>query len=192
MDKFIIIILIIILLLILLCNNNENFNISKEIKEEIDKEEIKNINMEIINLLSNENLIIETLMIQNILLKLGLKSKIIYNLDETNYKEDNFYIIIYPNNRIIPKNYIFWQINDLSIDDLYTNKHFINLLDLPETFGSELLDAIKKVAEKRFRERAEGFNIIVNNGGAAGQAVMHSHLHLIPRKKRDNVRFKTI
>jgi hypothetical protein len=85
--------------------------------------------MDIIKLLSNENLIIETLMIQNILLKLGLNSEIIYNLDKTNYKEDNFYIIIYPNTRIIPKNYIFWQINDLSIDDLYTNTYFINLLD---------------------------------------------------------------
>ena len=107
-----------------MCNNNENFYIN----EEMDKEE-NIINLEIIKLVSNENLLIETLMIQNILKKLRLKSEIIYNLDNTNYKEDNFYIIIHPNSTIIPKNYIFWQINDLSIDKLYTNSHFINLLD---------------------------------------------------------------
>jgi hypothetical protein len=125
MYKFIIIILIIILLLILLCDNKENFNVNKE----IEKEEKNKINTEIIYLLSNEILIIETLMIKNMLLKLGLNSEIIFNLDKINYEEDNFYIIIYPNNRIIPKNYIFWQINDLLIDDLYNNSYFVNLLD---------------------------------------------------------------
>lgn len=125
MYKFIIIILIIILLLILLCDNKENFNVNKE----IEKEEKNKINTEIIYLLSNEIFIIETLMIKNMLLKLGLNSEIIYNLDKINYEEDNFYIIIYQNNRIIPKNYIYWQINDLLIDDLYNNSYFINLLD---------------------------------------------------------------
>ena len=124
MEKLIIIILIIILIFILMCNNNENFNIN----EEMDKEE-NIINMEIIKLVSNENLLVETLMIQNILIKLGLNSEIIYNLNNTNYKKDNFYIIIHPNSSIIPKNYIFWQINDLSIDKLYKNSHFLNLLD---------------------------------------------------------------
>ena len=107
-----------------MCNNNENFNIN----EEMDKEE-DIINMDIIKLVSNENLLVETLMIQNILIKLGLKSEIIYNLNNTNYKKDNFYIIIHPDSSIIPKNYIFWQINDLLIDKLYTNSHFLNLLD---------------------------------------------------------------
>ena len=57
-----------------MCNNNENFYIN----EEMDKEE-NIINMEIIKLVSNENLLVETLMIQNILKKLRLKSEIIYN-----------------------------------------------------------------------------------------------------------------
>ncbi len=103
-------------------DNNENFNIKEEIEEE------SLIDLDLI-LVSNKKLLIETLLIQNILNKLRLNSKIIYNLDDKNYKEDNFYILIVPNSNIIPKNYIFWQINDLSNDKLYTNSYFIKLLD---------------------------------------------------------------
>jgi hypothetical protein len=121
MEKIIVIILIIILVLILMSNKTENFNLNQEENNIINKDSIK--------LVSNKFLLIETLMIQNILKNLGLNSEIIYNLDKTNYKENNFYIIVFSNSKLIPKNYIFWQINDLSIDKLYINSHFINLLD---------------------------------------------------------------
>ena len=32
---------------------------------------------------------------------------------------------------------------------------------------------------------ADGFNLIQNNGEAAGQSVFHLHLHVIPRKAGD-------
>ena len=64
-------------------------------------------------------------------------------------------------------------------------KHFTNIVDLPSDLGSELIDMIKKVAEKRLKEGAEGFNLIMNNFPAAGQLVMHAHLHFLPRKKGD-------
>ena len=32
---------------------------------------------------------------------------------------------------------------------------------------------------------ADGFNLIQNNGEAAGQSVFHLHLHVIPRKEGD-------
>jgi histidine triad (HIT) family protein len=34
---------------------------------------------------------------------------------------------------------------------------------------------------------ADGYNLLLNNGSAAGQEVMHVHLHLIPRRRRDGV-----
>lgn len=71
-------------------------------------------------------------------------------------------------------------------------KHFVNLMDLPSSMGTELLDLIKKIAEKQIKKGVEGFNLVVNNKKAAGQLVMHAHLHIIPRKKGDNIRFKTI
>lgn len=34
--------------------------------------------------------------------------------------------------------------------------------------------------------KADGYNLVVNNGEAAGQEVMHVHLHLIPRWNGDH------
>jgi histidine triad (HIT) family protein len=66
-------------------------------------------------------------------------------------------------------------------------KHFTNLMDLPSDLASEMMDMIKKVAEKRIKEGAEGFNIVSNNFPAAGQVVMHTHIHLLPRKSGDGL-----
>jgi len=99
---------------------------------------------------------------------------------EVVYENDNF--LAFPDAHPICKGHTL----------IIPKKHFSNLLDLPEILGSELLDAIKKVAEIRLKSGAGGFNIIVNNGSAAGQAVMHSHLHLVPRKRGEQVKFKTI
>ena len=73
-----------------------------------------------------------------------------------------------------------------------SKKHFTNIIALPSDLGEELLDIIKKVAEKKLKEGFEGFNLVMNNFEAAGQAVNHCHVHLIPRKRGDKVRFKTI
>lgn len=42
---------------------------------------------------------------------------------------------------------------------------------------------------ERQKERlsADGFNVIQNNGPAAGQSVMHFHMHVIPRYENDGV-----
>jgi len=66
-------------------------------------------------------------------------------------------------------------------------KHFVNFLDLPGVLGIELVDFIKKVAEKSLKKGFEGFNLLMRNFEAAGQEVMHAHIHLIPRKKGDGV-----
>lgn len=64
-------------------------------------------------------------------------------------------------------------------------KHFVNFLDMPSDLGSELSDIIKKVAEKRLKQGAKGFNIVMNNFPDAGQVVMHAHMHIIPRISGD-------
>lgn len=72
---------------------------------------------------------------------------------------------------------------------LIPKKHFRNLLDLPSTMGTELLDAIKKVSLDLIKEyKADGINVGVNNEESAGQVVFHTHVHLLPRKKGDGIK----
>jgi histidine triad (HIT) family protein len=41
--------------------------------------------------------------------------------------------------------------------------------------------------------KADGFNVISNNGTAAGQSVFHFHYHIIPRYENDfHLRLRTI
>jgi histidine triad (HIT) family protein len=72
---------------------------------------------------------------------------------------------------------------------IISKKHFDMLLDLPNTLGSELLDCIKGTALRLINEcKAEGFNIMLNNGEVAGQIIKHVHFHILPRKKGDKKR----
>ena len=65
-----------------------------------------------------------------------------------------------------------------------------HILDYFELTNEELLacnDLIKKIKKKIQNEdkTVDGFNIGTNSGVAAGQSIMHCHIHLIPRRKGD-------
>ena len=47
----------------------------------------------------------------------------------------------------------------------------------------ELLDEAKALLDRA--HRPDGYNLGINNGQAAGQSVMHVHLHVIPRYRGD-------
>ena len=73
---------------------------------------------------------------------------------------------------------------------IISKNHFENLLDMPASLGSELIDALKKISHKLITEKkASGFNVLGNNFPSAGQEVMHFHMHLIPRKSGDGLNF---
>jgi histidine triad (HIT) family protein len=72
---------------------------------------------------------------------------------------------------------------------IVSKKHFKTILDMPSSLGTELLDAVKEIGLGLIKQdKAEGFNLIVNNGEVAGQVVHHAHIHIIPRKKGDGLR----
>ncbi len=72
-------------------------------------------------------------------------------------------------------------------------KHFNTILDLPNSLGMELIEAIKTISLKFIENwKMEGFNVFQSNYKCAQQEVPHLHFHIVPRKKGDklNLRFK--
>lgn len=65
-------------------------------------------------------------------------------------------------------------------------EHYKNIYELPEETAAGVMKLAKKMAIRMTEKlRTDGFNLMQNNGEAAGQTVMHFHLHLIPRYEND-------
>ncbi len=64
--------------------------------------------------------------------------------------------------------------------------HYVNLYELPDEIAVKVMLLAKKMAVLMTEKLGcDGFNLVQNNGKAAGQTVFHFHLHLIPRYKED-------
>ena len=60
--------------------------------------------------------------------------------------------------------------------------HSSGLLDTPDETLAAIIARVKKVAAHlKTALPCDGFNILQNNGEAAGQTVMHVHFHIVPR-----------
>ena len=60
--------------------------------------------------------------------------------------------------------------------------HFQDVTELSEELAGKLMMAAKTIGIRQKEHLgADGFNIVQNNGKAAGQTVMHYHIHVIPR-----------
>ena len=69
---------------------------------------------------------------------------------------------------------------------LVTKEHFDNLFELDDELCKKAMILAKKLAGKMKEALGcDGFNLVQNNGGTAGQTVFHFHLHLIPRYEGD-------
>ncbi len=98
----------------------------------------------------------------------------------------------------IPSNKIYENKKVIAILDLFpTNKghtlfipknHSENMLKDDEEDLAALMHAVKKIAPKILEAvNAKGFNLIVNTGEVSGQAIMHTHFHVIPRFEGDGI-----
>lgn len=68
--------------------------------------------------------------------------------------------------------------------------HYDPVSDTPDEILSKLHITAKRVAQAQMNElRADGVNIMQNNGKAAGQEVPHIHIHVIPRFDDDGHRW---
>lgn len=68
-------------------------------------------------------------------------------------------------------------------------EHYANLYELDDELAAKAFVLAKKMITKLTDILGcEGYNVLQNNGSAAGQTVFHFHMHLIPRYAQDNVK----
>jgi diadenosine tetraphosphate (Ap4A) HIT family hydrolase len=61
-------------------------------------------------------------------------------------------------------------------------EHYVTLFEVPEELLVHLYRTVKRVAlAVRELTNADGISIIQQNGKAAGQEILHLHVHVIPR-----------
>ena len=68
---------------------------------------------------------------------------------------------------------------------LIPRDHSVGLADLPLETGGRLFQAGQQVAAamKSSSLRADGVNLVLNDGKSAFQTVFHTHLHVVPRDR---------
>jgi histidine triad (HIT) family protein len=68
-------------------------------------------------------------------------------------------------------------------------RHFADVMEFPPDLDARYFAFVQEMARKIIPVvKADGFNLGMNNGRAAGQLVFHQHTHLIPRFDGDGLR----
>ena len=68
-----------------------------------------------------------------------------------------------------------------------TKEHFANFTLVPKDLLGKAYAVAQKIAQAQISQLgAEGANVITNINEIAGQSVMHFHIHVIPRYKKDD------
>ncbi len=63
-------------------------------------------------------------------------------------------------------------------------EHFDNIYEVDDSIAAKIFPLAKKLATAMTKKLGcDGFNILQNNGEAAGQTLFHLHVHLLPRYK---------
>lgn len=100
--------------------------------------------------------------------------------------------IIFENDKFVA----FLDINPINYGHtlVIPKQHHDNFLTMPSDELNELTKLTQYLAGVIKRAvKADGFNIISNNGASAGQSVFHFHYHIIPRYENDfHMRPRTI
>lgn len=67
-------------------------------------------------------------------------------------------------------------------------EHYCRLDECPDALLSRLSSVMRRIAAAVQKAMgADGYNVLCNNGRAAGQLIDHLHFHIIPRKTGDGL-----
>lgn len=73
---------------------------------------------------------------------------------------------------------------------LMTKGHYPTLLDAPAETTAHLIKTSYQIVKAVVQGmKADGYNLLLNNGRCAGQLIPHLHFHIIPRRTDDGVYF---
>jgi len=73
---------------------------------------------------------------------------------------------------------------------LLTKEHYSIMPQLPDDEVAHIFKVVKSLSNSMLRGiDAQGTNVIVSNGIAAGQRAQHFMVHIIPRKENDGINF---
>lgn len=68
-------------------------------------------------------------------------------------------------------------------------RRYTHLDAVPKPILAELIGTVSAVG-KALRKTHGGYNVLLNNGRDAGQYVYHTHFHVIPRNREDDIRIE--
>lgn len=72
---------------------------------------------------------------------------------------------------------------------LIPKAHYQDILHTPPEVAEHLIRLAQKIAPAVLKAmKSEGFNLSMNTGAVAGQAVFHTHVHIMPRFEDDGLR----
>ena len=99
-----------------------------------------------------------------------------------------------PSNRVLETDeaIAFLDIHPVNLGHvlLVPKEHHADLSELPEKLAAHVGALLPRLTRAILKATgANGLNVIVNNGEAAGQTVAHGHWHLIPRCLDDAVKW---
>ena len=74
---------------------------------------------------------------------------------------------------------------------IFSKKHYNILEQIPDFEIGEIFKKVNKISIAAFEGvKAQGTNIIVQNGVAAGQEIPHVSVNIIPRRENDGINFQ--
>ncbi|MFH1442619.1 MAG: HIT family protein [Candidatus Micrarchaeota archaeon] len=101
----------------------------------------------------------------------------------------------------IPSSKVYEDKNHIAFLDIYPakkghtlvipKKHHAHFSQINAQEIGEFIGAVQKVAAGVKKAlKADGMNVFLNEGKAAGQIIFHAHFHIIPRYENDGLMFK--
>lgn len=68
-------------------------------------------------------------------------------------------------------------------------KRYKSLEEIPKNIKTDIMETVSMIG-KAIKKNHDGYNILLNSGNSAGQYIIHTHFHIIPRKKDDEIKIE--